>query len=40
MRFAVYVRKGEETYDAIDEVPEQRTRPVKAALRSGGGSGW
>jgi hypothetical protein len=23
MRFAVYVRKGEETYDAIDEVPEQ-----------------
>jgi hypothetical protein len=24
MRFAVYVRKGEETYDAIDEVPEQR----------------
>ena len=27
MRFAVYVRRGEETYDAIDEVPEQlRTR--------------
>jgi hypothetical protein len=27
MRFAVYVRKGEQTYDAIDEVPEQlRTR--------------
>ena len=23
MRFAVYVRKGEETYDAVDEVPEQ-----------------
>jgi hypothetical protein len=23
MRFAVYVRKGEETYDATDEVPEQ-----------------
>ena len=23
MRFAIYVRKGEETYDAIDEVPEQ-----------------
>jgi hypothetical protein len=23
MRFAVYVRKGEQTYDAIDEVPEQ-----------------
>src|SRR6516164_1272135 len=23
MRFAVYVRKGEETYDTVDEVPEQ-----------------
>ena len=23
MRFAVYVRKGEQTYDSIDEVPEQ-----------------
>jgi len=23
MRFALYVRKGEETYDAINEVPEQ-----------------
>src|SRR5215831_13159521 len=23
MRFAVYVRRGEETYDAVDEVPEQ-----------------
>jgi Protein of unknown function (DUF1203) len=23
MRFAIYVRKGEETYDAIDQVPEQ-----------------
>jgi hypothetical protein len=23
MRFAVYVRKGEETYDKMDEVPEQ-----------------
>ena len=23
MRFAIYVRKGEETYDAVDEVPEQ-----------------
>lgn len=29
MRFAVYVRRGEETYDAIDEVPEQlRTRTL------------
>jgi hypothetical protein len=23
MRFAVYVRKGEKTYDAVDEVPDQ-----------------
>src|SRR5215510_9724841 len=23
MRFAVYVRKGEERYDAVDQVPEQ-----------------
>ena len=33
MRFAVYVRKGEETYDAMDEVPEQlriRTLAVRA----------
>jgi hypothetical protein len=33
MRFAVYVRKGEATYDAIDEVPEQlriRTLAVRA----------
>ena len=33
MRFAVYVRKSEETYDAIDEVPEQlriRTLAVRA----------
>jgi len=35
MRFAVYVRKGEETYDAIDEVPEQlriRTLAVRASM--------
>jgi hypothetical protein len=33
MRFAVYVRRGEETYDAMDEVPEQlRTRTL--AVRS------
>jgi Protein of unknown function (DUF1203) len=33
MRFAVYVRDGEETYDAIDMVPEQlrlRTLAVRA----------
>src|SRR5215510_6167932 len=23
MRFAIYVRKGEQTYDRVDEVPEQ-----------------
>jgi hypothetical protein len=33
MRFAVYVRKGEEQFDAVDEVPEQlrlRTLAVRA----------
>ena len=33
MRFAIYVRKGEETYDAVDRVPEQlrlRTLAVRA----------
>jgi hypothetical protein len=33
MRFAVYVRRGEETYDAIDQVPDQlrqRTLAVRA----------
>jgi len=33
MRFAVYVRRGEETYDAVDEVPaqlRQRTLAVRA----------
>ncbi|HUD88547.1 MAG TPA: DUF1203 domain-containing protein [Xanthobacteraceae bacterium] len=29
MRFAIYVRKGEETFDAVDAVPEQlRTRTL------------
>jgi Protein of unknown function (DUF1203) len=33
MRFAIYVRRGEETYDAVDTVPEQlRTRTL--AVRS------
>ena len=33
MRFAIYVRKGEKTYDALDEVPQQlRTRTL--AVRS------
>ena len=38
MRFAVYVRKGEETFDAVDEVPEQlriRTLAVRAFDRDG-----
>ena len=33
MRFAIYVRKGEETYDKVDEVPQQlrlRTLAVRA----------
>src|SRR3989440_599959 len=33
MRFAIYVRRGEESYDAVDEVPEQlrfRTLGVRA----------
>jgi hypothetical protein len=33
MRFAVFVRRGEQTYDAVDEVPEQlriRTLAVRA----------
>jgi Protein of unknown function (DUF1203) len=33
MRFAIYLRKGEETYDRIDEIPEQlriRTLAVRA----------
>jgi hypothetical protein len=37
MRFAVYVREGEETYDAVDEVPEQlrkRTLAVRAFDRN------
>jgi len=33
MRFAVYVRKGEETYNAVDEVPEQ-LRIRKLAVRA------
>src|SRR5579864_1915872 len=33
MRFAIYVRKGEETYDRIDEVPEQ-LRLRKLAVRA------
>ena len=31
MRFAIYVRRGEATYDAIDEVPEQLRKRQLAA---------
>ena len=31
MRFAIYVRKGEETYDRIGEIPEQLRRRTLAA---------
>ncbi len=43
MRYAVYVRKGEETYDAIGEVPEQlriRTLAVRAFDADGMIVGW
>jgi hypothetical protein len=38
MRFAIYVRKGESTYDATDEIPEQlrtRTLAVRAFDKDG-----
>jgi len=31
MRFAIYVRKGERTYDAVDEIPEQLRKRQLAA---------
>jgi hypothetical protein len=31
MRFAIYVRKGEQTYDAIDQIPEQLRKRQLAA---------
>jgi hypothetical protein len=43
MRFAIYVRKGEETYDAIDAVPEQlrkRSLAVRAFDQDGMMVGW
>jgi hypothetical protein len=43
MRFAIYVRRGEQTYDAFDQVPEQ-LRIRQLALRSFDGDammvGW
>jgi hypothetical protein len=43
MRFAIYVRKDEETFDAIDQVPEQlrlRTLAVRAFDASAMMVGW
>jgi hypothetical protein len=43
MRFAIYVRKGEETYDKVDEVPEQlrlRTLAVRAFDADAMMAGW
>ncbi len=43
MRFAVYVRRGEETFDAIDKVPEQlriRTLAARAFDANGMMVGW
>ena len=43
MRFAVYVRRGEETYDAVDEIPEQlriRTLAVRAFDQKAMMVGW
>ena len=43
MRFAIYVRKGDETYDAVDRVPEQlrlRTLAVRAFDANAMMVGW
>jgi hypothetical protein len=43
MRFAIYVRKGEETYDKADDVPEQlrlRTLAVRAFDADAMMAGW
>jgi hypothetical protein len=43
MRFAVYVREGEETFDKVDEVPEQlriRSLAVRAFDADGMMQGW
>jgi hypothetical protein len=43
MRFAIYVRKGEQTFDRVDEVPEQlriRTLAVRAFDANGMMAGW
>lgn len=43
MRFAIYVRRGEQTFDAVDEVPAQlrtRTLAVRGFNASGMMTGW
>jgi hypothetical protein len=43
MRFAIYVRRGEETFDAVGEVPEQlrkRTLAVRGFDSAGMMTGW
>ena len=43
MRFAIYVRKGETTFDAVDTVPEQlrrRTLAVRGFDAGGMMTGW
>jgi len=43
MRFAVYVRQGEQTYDAVNEIPEQlriRTLAVRAFDQKAMMVGW
>jgi hypothetical protein len=43
MRFAIYVRKGKETYDMVDEVPQQlrlRTLAVRAFDANAMMAGW
>ena len=43
MRFAIYIRRGEETFDAIGEVPEQlrkRTLAVRGFDASAMMTGW
>jgi len=43
MRFAIYVRKGEETYDKVDDIPQQlrlRTLAVRAFDRRAMLIGW
>ena len=43
MRFAIYVRRGEQTFDAVDSVPEQlrtRTLAVRGFDTGGMMTGW